>query len=200
MKKFCFILFSFILTVCYSQAHAGNGDRNQLKGFVVKATVIEGDTLPVVNLHEAVIVDRMVFTNEEEAKKYRILVRDVRRVYPYAVLIGVMVKDCDQQMTSMNKHQKKEFMKKMEPRIKNQFEKVFRNNTVNQAEVLIKLIDRQTGATSHNLIKHYKGSWNAFMWQSVAIIVGTDLKDRYDPNGVDKNIEHIVRQIESGLL
>ena len=200
MKRISVILFSLLLTVCYAQVQAGNSDRNQLKGFVVKATIINGDTVPLINLKEAVVVEQMVFASEEDARKYRHLVRDVRRVYPYAVLIGVKVKEYDRQMVSMTRREKKEFMKKIEPELKDQFEKVFRNNTVDQAQVLIKLINRETGNSSHHLIKLYKGVWTAFMWQSVALVVGTNLKDQYDPEGDDKAIEHIVQEIQSGLI
>jgi hypothetical protein len=200
MKRISVILFSFLLTVCYAQIQAGNSERNQLKGFVVKATIINGDTVPLINLKEAVIIEQMVFASEEDAKKYRHLVRDVRRVYPYAVLIGAKVKEYDHQMASMSRKEKREFMKKIEPEFKNQFEKVFRNNTVDQAQVLIKLINRETGTSSHYLIKQFKGSWNAFMWQSIALVVGTNLKDQYDPEGDDKAIEHIVQEIQSGVI
>lgn len=200
MKHIIVILFSLILTACYSQVLSGNNDNSHMKGFVVRATVVNGDTIPFIMLKEAVVVSQMIFASEEDAKKYRLLVRDVRRVYPYAILIGAKVKQYDHQMAGMSRHEKKEFMKKAEYELKEQFEKVIRNNTVNQAQVLIKLIDRETGTSSHHLIRQFKGAWNAFMWQSVALVVGTDLKDRYDPEGADKTIEHIVRSIESGHI
>lgn len=201
MKRIGVIALCLIFTTYYSQVKKGNGpNKNQLPGYVVKATVVNGDTVPTIELKEAVIEGQLIFANEEEAKKYRHLVRDVRRVYPYAIQISVKVKEYDQLMASMNKREKKKFMDKIEPELKEQFDKAFRSNTVNQAQVLIKLIDRETGHDSYHLIKQFKGGWNALMWQSLARVVGTNLKADYEPEGDDKAIEHIVRQIESGLI
>ena len=198
--KFRIYILCFLISMISSLHISAGSDNSRFNGYVVKATVVNGDTIPLINLKEAVIVSQMIFANEEEAKKYRLLVRDVRRVYPYAILIGAKLKQYDQQMLGMNRKDKKAFMNTAEKELKVQFEKAIRNNTVNQAQVLIKLIDRETGSSSHHLIKQFKGSWNAFMWQSVAMVVGTDLKDRYDPEGVDKTIERIVQAIESGLI
>ena len=67
---------------------------------------------------------------------------------------------------------------------------------------LIKLIDRETGQTSYELIKDLKSGFTAFMWQGVAKLFGTNLKDNYDPNEneTDDMIEEIVLDIEAGLI
>lgn len=200
MKRFAAIFLCVIFTTCLAQARGGDGKHNQLKGSVVKAVVVNGDTVPVVTLREVVISTEMIFASEEAAKKYRLLVRDVRRVYPYAILLSTKVKDFDRQMASMSRREKKDFIKKNEPALKAQFEAAFRSNTADQAQVLIKLIDRESGQNSYHLLKQFKGGLNAFMWQSVARVVGTNLKAEYDADGEDKAIEHIVRQIESGLI
>jgi hypothetical protein len=199
MKRQLVILLCLVFSVCFSQFQTGvSAKRNKIKGYVLRQVVVNGDTLPQIDLKEVVCSAQLIFANEQDAKKYRHLVRDIRRVYPYAVLIGVKVKAYDLQMAGMSRREKKEFMKKIEPELKEQFEKIFRSNTVDQAQVLIKLVDRETGNNSYGLIKQFKGGWNAFMWQSLARIVGTNLKTEYDPEGEDKTIEHIVQQIESG--
>jgi hypothetical protein len=65
---------------------------------------------------------------------------------------------------------------------------------------LIKLIDRQTGHTSFDLIKDLKGGLTAFFWQGVARIFGNDLKEEYDPVIEDILIEKIIFQIEAGMI
>lgn len=200
MKRLIIILLSIVLTLNLSMVNAGGNADNKLKGVLLKATIVNGDTVPMVNLKEAVIIEKMIFESEEDAKKYRLLVRDVRRVYPYAILLNAKIKEYNHAMEGMNKQAKRAFIKKAEPELKAQFEKAFRNNTVNQAQLLIKLIDRESGSSSHHLIQQYKGKWNAFVWQSVALMVGTNLKAGYDPKGEDKVIERIVRSIESGII
>ena len=66
--------------------------------------------------------------------------------------------------------------------------------------MLIKLIDRETGQSSYELISQLKGSLNAFFSQGIARLFGHDLKDKYDPEGEDKTIEMIVNQIETGKI
>ena len=71
---------------------------------------------------------------------------------------------------------------------------------MNQGKLLIKLIDRETGNTTFDVIKDLKGSLTAFMWQSVARLFGSNLKADYDPDGADKDVEEVILRIENGQL
>ena len=64
--------------------------------------------------------------------------------------------------------------------------------TITQGEVLIKLIDRETGNSSYDLVKDMKGGVSAFFMQSVARVFGHDLKSQYDPDQ-ERDIEFIIR-------
>ena len=75
--------------------------------------------------------------------------------------------------------------------IKNLFNRDVKNMTISQGEVLIKLIDRETGNSSFNLVKDMKGGISAFLMQSVARVFGHDLKSQYDPDE-DRDIESII--------
>jgi hypothetical protein len=66
--------------------------------------------------------------------------------------------------------------------------------------LLLRLIDRETGDTSYNLIREYKGGVPAFFWQGIARIFGANLKDKYDVEEEDKMIEHIIKLIDTGAL
>ena len=72
--------------------------------------------------------------------------------------------------------------------------------TITQGIILVKLIDRETGHTSYEVIKDLKGGFTAFFWQGIARIFGNNLKAEYNPDGEDAKIEDIVRGIESGFL
>ena len=71
---------------------------------------------------------------------------------------------------------------------------------VYKRQILIKLIYRETSKTSYNLIKDYRGSFLSSIYQGIAKIFGLNLKDTYDPEGKDRNIEIIVKLIENGQL
>jgi hypothetical protein len=77
--------------------------------------------------------------------------------------------------------------------IKDLFNKEIKNLTITQGEVLIKLINRETGNTSYAMVKELKGGFNAFVIQSVAQIFGHDLKETYDPEE-QRDIESILQQ------
>ena len=70
------------------------------------------------------------------------------------------------------------------------------NLSIYQGKVLMKLIYRETGNNCYEIIKEYKGGFNAVLYQTVAVIVGTNLKQNYDANGNDKPIEVIVKSLE----
>jgi hypothetical protein len=87
-----------------------------------------------------------------------------------------------------------------EAELRAEFEQDMKSMTVTQGRILVKLIDRQTGHTSYDLVKQLRGSFQAWMWQGVAKVFGNDLKGEYDPEGDDKLVESIVRRIENGEL
>ncbi len=72
--------------------------------------------------------------------------------------------------------------------------------TVTQGKILLLLIDRQTGFTTFELVKELRGSFNASMYQGLAILFGHSLKLNYEPRGKHWMIEDIVRKIELGIL
>lgn len=90
-------------------------------------------------------------------------------------------------------------MKQVERDLKEEFEDELKNLTVTQGRILIKLINRETGVTSYDLIKEFKGGFSAFLWQGVAKLFGSNLKDDFDPTE-DAMIDYIVRKIERGEI
>lgn len=164
--------------------------------------IIEGwDTIPVVNLSIVNITDT---ANPEYLKNLQAYYRlrfNVIKVYPYARLAAVKLNEMNRMMEKMSsKREKKRYRKDVEDQVRKDFEEQIKKLSINQGNVFIKLLDRETGHTSYELIKDLKGSLNAFFAQGVAKMFGHDLKDEYDPEGEDKGIENIVRQIERGEI
>jgi hypothetical protein len=95
---------------------------------------------------------------------------------------------------------RKQYIKRMEKEIKNEFKDDIKNMTINQGRLLLKLIDRETGNTSYALLDELKGSFTAAFWQTVARIFGHNLKAEYEPNGRDYLIERIVVLIEHNQI
>ena len=163
--------------------------------------VIEGvDTIPVVNLPPVDITD---FGNKymNDLQAYYRLRFNVIKVYPYAKLAAMKINELNDQLAKMpNNKERKRYTKEFEKQLRADFAKQIENLSVNQGKIFIKLIDRETGHTSYELIKDVKGSFDAFIFQTAARIFGHNLKNTYDPAGDDKVVENIIHQIESGQI
>lgn len=165
----------------------------------VQATVLDGDTVPMVNIQMAIVPGNG--NQKKAAKSYGILKKRVVRVYPYAKAAGDIMRQLEVELGEMkNEKERKAHVKATEAELKSAFEGQLKELTVKEGIILIKLIDRETGDSSYGLIQELKGSFSAFMWQSVARIFGHDLKDDYAPYGEDWPIEQICREIELGFI
>ena len=91
-------------------------------------------------------------------------------------------------------------MKQAEDELKAEFEGDLKKLSFKQGIILIKLVDRETGNTSYELVQELRGNFTAFFWQTFARLFGYNLKVKYDPLGDDKEIEDIVVMIENGQI
>ena len=164
--------------------------------------IIEGvDTIPVVNLQVVSISDSASPEYLKNLQAYYRLRFNVIKVYPYARLAAVKLNEMNSAMEKMTSNRdKRRYRKEVEEQVRKDFEDQIKKLSINQGNVLIKLLDRETGHTSYELIKDLKGSLNAFFAQGVAKLFGHDLKNEYDPEGKDKAIENVVKQIERGEI
>jgi len=159
------------------------------------------DTIPYVELSGIEIFEFRVFKTRHQAQQNARLVRNVKKVYPYAKLAGEKLREYEIILSKVEtESEKKRIMKALEQEIKDKYGKELEKLTISQGKILIKLIDRETGNTSFELVKDLRGSFLAFFYQSFARIFGYDLKTKYDPEGEDLNIEIIVRMIENGVI
>ncbi|MEO6150729.1 MAG: DUF4294 domain-containing protein [Mucilaginibacter sp.] len=160
-------------------------------------TELDGELVPWIVLGEVKIVDTRIFASEADRLKYRRLRYNVYKVMPYARFAGERYRQLQRDLAlTGDKGKQKILVKACEKEIKTLFNKEIKNLTISQGEVLIKLIDRETGNSSYVMLKELKGGLNAFMMQSVARIFGHDLKEEYDPE-VERDIEAIIQS--SGL-
>lgn len=168
---------------------------------VLQAVVIDGDTVPMVQLPEANVDARWRPRDRREAERYTRLMRHVIKVYPYANLTGQLLKEYENDLSQIERNGDQDlYIKLAEAELRAEFEAEVKDLTVSQGRILVKLIDRQTGETSYELVKELRGSFVAFVWQGMAKLFGQDLKSNYDPMGEDRTIELIVQRIERGEL
>jgi len=169
---------------------------------VVTRAVVEGsDTLPIIELPEVMVYERRDFEYLYLKRRYRRMIRNIKKAYPYAQIAGVKLKELDDHLATLdNEKEQKAYINQAEKEIMDQFEKQVKRLTVTQGIILVKLIDRETGRTSYQVIKELKGGFTAFFWQGIARIFGNNLKTKYDPENQDKVMEDIVLGIEAGFI
>jgi hypothetical protein len=195
---FYLLLLTSLLATEYSHAQKVDSIENKQ---VSKMTIHEGDTIPMLDLQVVSIYPPLEFESKREKRKYDRLHRYVVKVYPYAEVAGEMLQYYDDTLQSFKtEYAKKRYLKKVEEQLKEEFGGELKKLTIMQGIILVKLIDRQTGNTSYDLIKQLRGSFSAFLWQSLARLFGSNLKLEYDPDGEDYLIEDIVLRIESGQI
>ena len=157
-------------------------------------TVDSGKLMPWIVLNDVRIFDSRIFKSQADLDNYRRLRYNVIKVWPYAQFAAKRYQQLQRDLAlTGDKHKQKELINACETEIKGIFNKEIKDLTISQGEVLIKLIDRQTGNTSFAMVKDLKGGFSAFLLQSAARIFGHDLKETYDPDE-QKDIESILQQ------
>jgi hypothetical protein len=96
-----------------------------------------------------------------------------------------------------SKGDRKRYIKSREKDLKKEFADPLKNLSVYQGKVLMKLINRQTGNNCYEILKEYKGGFNARMFQTVAFVFGSNLKQDYNAAESDREIEQFVNEYES---
>ncbi len=197
MKRRFFILLIGLLI--FSAGYSQQADSSHI--IYLPAQIINGDTIIVANLKEVTIGTGPQFENRLEEKKYWKLVYNLKKVIPYAKMARQKLDEMNAHfLTLKSEKEKKQYTKQVEQEIRAQFEEQLKSLTITQGKLLIKLIYRQTGNTSYELVKEFRGGISAMFWQTLARLFGSNLKTRYDPLGEDQLIEDIVLAIESGYL
>ena len=162
--------------------------------------IYRSDTIPVMSIPAVNVYDANKF-NYLKSRKYRRTIYNVRKAYPYALVADHRLRVLDKKLVEMDsKKEQKEFMRIEEKRIMEEFEDELKHLTVKQGIILVKLIDRETGRSSYQVIKDIKGGVTAFFWQGIAKFFGNNLKTVYDPKGKDKVIEDILIATEQGFI
>ena len=159
----------------------------------VAVTNVDNELIPWFPLEDVVIVDTRIFKSPLERAKFNRLRYNVLRVLPYAMFARNRYEQLQRDLaTTTTRREKRKLVKAFEKELKEMFNKEIKNLTITQGGILIKLIDRETGTSSYDLLKEMKGGVTAFFYQSAARVFGNNLKNEYDPEQ-DREIENIIR-------
>ncbi len=196
----CAVVVFFLCPVIgYAQQlimpHYGAGQPQVVDSYQT-ARLESGEVVPSFLIPEVAVFGFRPWKNEEERMQYLRLKRNVLRVLPYAIYAQKRYAQLDRDLAlAQSKKEHKRLVKECEHEIKHKINSEVKNLSISQGKILIKLIERQTGNTSYELVKEMKGGVTAFVYQGVARVVGHNLKSTYDPQE-DFVIESIIREYE----
>ena len=161
--------------------------------------LVEGDSLPAygIPLKEVIVFQPLRFKNREELNRYLILRRRVLRVYPYAKLAAERLTVLNERLDQIDsKRGKKKYLKRLEDFVYEEFEEELKKLSKSQGKILIRLVYRQTGSTTFELVKELRNGWKAFLYQTTASLFSLSLKEKYNPAEVleDYLIEDILQR------
>lgn len=191
-------LFSFPVLVksqTLTKPQYGSGPAEVVEKYAT-TTLDNGEVVPWFPIEEVVIRAVRPWKSETERQQYLRLKRNVIRVLPYAIYAQRRYDQLDRELALVNsRREEKRLIKACESEIKDKITSEVKNLSVSQGKILIKLIERQTGSTSYELVKDLKGGISAFVYQGVAKVFGHNLKSTYDP-AEEFVIENIIREYE----
>jgi len=159
------------------------------------------DSILHFTLPEILIYPQTEDMPRKQFRQYTALELKVKKVYPIAKLAAKKIEEYNKVYLSFKtERERKDYVKNIEKELFAEYEPEIRSMTVSQGRILIKLIDRETGKSSFEIIKEFKGGFSAFIWQSVARIFGHNLKSEFDADNEDRMIEYIIWQIDAGVI
>lgn len=156
-----------------------------------------GDTIPCSWLPQVTVYTRESRDGKRARLEWTRLRNAVYVTYPYAMKASQVMNEINAKLAGVSdKAQRKDIIRSREKDLKKEFADKLTQLSVYQGKVLMKLINRQTGNNCYEIIAEYKGGFSAGFWQTVAVVIGSNLKQPYDPQGEDRAMESIVQDVE----
>ena len=164
--------------------------------------VLQGkDSIQYVEVNNVYVYPEPVFKNAKQRMAYNRLIYNVKKVLPIAKEVRKIIIETGEYLETLpNKRAKDAHMKLVEKGIKEEYTPRMKKLTYAQGKLCIKLVYRECNSSSYQLIQAFLGPVRAGFYQAFAWAFGASLTKKYDPNGVDRLTERVVRQVESGQI
>lgn len=167
----------------------------------VGKALVDNDSIQYVELNTLYVYPKLTFKNEKQRQAYNRLVANIKKVLPIAKEVNsIIVETYEYLQTLPDKKSKDEHMKRVENGIRKEYTPRMKKLTYSQGKLLIKLVYRECNSSSYQLIQAFLGPIRAGFYQAFASLFGASLTKKYDPEGVDRYTERIVRQVEAGQI
>lgn len=166
----------------------------------VPAEMYNGELIPSLWIREIIIYPPLKFQDEKQRVEFSRLVRDVKKVLPYAREVSQMIIETYEFAETLpDDKARKKHISSVQKYVFDTYKPRMKKLTKNQGKLLIKLIDRECNTTSYEIVKSLVGSFKAGLYNVFAGLFGNSLKAEYDPGGKDSLIERVVVQVDQGM-
>ncbi len=198
MKYYCFIILQIVMFSCAKL------NAQVLKNDVIWPKLGKNDTIrvastndngymiPWIALPEVVVYGERIWKSDADRAAYNRLKYNVLKVMPYALFAKRRYEQLERDLAlTDNRREQRKLVKACDQEIKKMFDAEIKELTITQGQILTKLIDREIGKNTYDIIKQAKGGFAAFSYQLIARIVGHNLKATYSATE-DRDIESII--------
>jgi len=197
-KQYLFFLFFFSTLISSSQQIDDDAATDYIR--------IEGDTIVKgsIGLNEVLLLPRRPFKNSEQIRKYLILKRKTIKVYPYSVMASKRLKSLNNRLLIIKtKRERRRYTRMVQKFLEDELTPELSKLTKSEGQILIKLIYRQTGISTYNLVKNLRNGVKAFLYNTTARFFDLNLKTEFNPEIIldDYYIEDIIqRSVRDNLI
>lgn len=185
------LLILFLSNFVFSQDQQTTLDNEYIR--------ISGDTIVrgSIGLAEVLLLPKRPYKNSDEIRKYLILRRKTLKVYPYSVMASDRLNTLNQRLDIIKtKRQRRKYTKMVQKFLEDELTPELSKLTKSEGQILIKLIHRQTGQTTFNLVKTLRNGLKAFIYNTTAKFFDLNLKNEFRPeiSLEDYYIEDIIQR------
>lgn len=199
---YCLLLASFLSNIIVLAQENPIGHIAKDTSFIYGDYIVfEGDTL-LIELDEIHLLKKLKFANNKDRRYYYWFRKKVHKAYPYAKLAEDRLSVIETQLQKIkSKRKKKQYTKRLQEYFEDEFTEQLKKLTRTEGRILIKLIHRQTGETTFNMVKGLRSGWKAFWYDKTARLFKLSLKNEYHPESVaeDYLIEDILQRAFNDL-
>lgn len=196
-KKYIIFFGVLFVAICFTtKTNAQNhGIYDTVK--VYAYVTPQGDTIPMSYLPGVEVRTKLTPQLRKYWAEWTRLRNAIYVTYPYAVAASRIMNDINRKLVGVtDRKERKRIIKSREKELRKEFTDKLTNLSIYQGKVLMKLINRQTGNNCYEIVDEYKGSFNAALYQTIAVLFGTSLKQGYDAANKDRDMEKIVQDVE----
>jgi len=191
LKLTLYYIILLLPAIIYSQNTVNDSISDYIK--------ISGDTIVrgSIGLNEVLLLPKRPFKNSEEIRKYLILKRKTIKVYPYSVMASNRLNSLNERLLSIKtKRQRKRYTKMVQKFLENELTPELSKLTQSEGQILIKLIHRQTGISTYNLIKKSNASTGQKIIPTKEQIRIGNLENRI--NNQEQKLDKIIELLQNG--